>query len=385
MGSLSDYNGLPLSYSLPVKTGHFDEETTENFFSNLLPEQEILTLLARFKKFSRNSYFDALSILGRECAGAIIITEENVLPQVNYKYIDKTDDIINFLQHNMGLLLLSCGGRLSLAGAQDKISVLIKDNRFYLHEDYSPTSHILKPDSLIFPNLVYNEAYCMNLAKELNMNTAECNVIKFENCRPILVIKRYDRNNGLRIHQEDFCQIMNISCETKYQNAGYYYGIPSIIEAAHNLGIDIRYDLLKFTLFNYFIGNMDGHAKNLSLLYHKDKSITLAPFYDLVSTTVYENLDRDMSMVFGKHYNIDLIDNEDFLLLAKDLSLSLKDVIECLDYFLTSIPIAINNLKYKYDYEIVNRINYNIKNSLIKGAQFLNSLKNSFYTMSSHT
>jgi serine/threonine-protein kinase HipA len=39
------------------------------------------------------------------------------------------------------------------------------------------------------------------------------------------------------------------------------------------------------------VGNMDGHAKNLSLI-TIGKRTRLAPFYDLVCTTVYPNLSQ---------------------------------------------------------------------------------------------
>ena len=79
----------------------------------------------------------------------------------------------------------------------------------------------------------------------------------------MLCLTRYDRNNGQRLQQEDFCQAMNIPAESKYQNSGYYYGVTSIIETAEKIGLDIRYDILDFMLYNFLIGNMDGNAKNL--------------------------------------------------------------------------------------------------------------------------
>ena len=48
-------------------------------------------------------------------------------------------------------------------------------------------------------------------------------------------------------------------------------------------------------MFNLLIGNCDAHSKNFSLLY--DASVpTLAPLYDLVSTTVYPELTTRLAM-----------------------------------------------------------------------------------------
>ena len=54
------------------------------------------------------------------------------------------------------------------------------------------------------------------------------------------------------------------------------------------------------------IGNTDAHVKNFSLLYGPDlKSIRLAPAYDIVSTTVYEQSTRDMAFRTGGEHSID--------------------------------------------------------------------------------
>jgi serine/threonine-protein kinase HipA len=43
---------------------------------------------------------------------------------------------------------------------------------------------------------------------------------------------------------------------------------------------------------------MDGHAKNLSLMY-KGKQIRLAPFYDMMCTDIYEDLSQKLAMKIG--------------------------------------------------------------------------------------
>jgi serine/threonine-protein kinase HipA len=46
------------------------------------------------------------------------------------------------------------------------------------------------------------------------------------------------------------------------------------------------------------MGNADAHAKNLSLLITQE-GIALAPFYDLVSTAVYDDLTTKMALKIG--------------------------------------------------------------------------------------
>ncbi len=48
--------------------------------------------------------------------------------------------------------------------------------------------------------------------------------------------------------------------------------------------------LMDIALFNALVGNCDAHGKNFSLLY-RDGYVGLAPFYDLLSTTYWPELD----------------------------------------------------------------------------------------------
>lgn len=60
--------------------------------------------------------------------------------------------------------------------------------------------------------------------------------------------------------------------------------------------------LLDWQLFNALVGNSDGHAKNLSLLY-EEGSCRLAPFYDLVCTRAYPRLSRALAMALGGEHD----------------------------------------------------------------------------------
>jgi serine/threonine-protein kinase HipA len=65
--------------------------------------------------------------------------------------------------------------------------------------------------------------------------------------------------------------------------------------------------IVKWVIFNYFIGNADAHGKNLSLIRKIDGSIRLAPFYDLISTKAYPEITEKMAMKIGKETRFDWI------------------------------------------------------------------------------
>jgi serine/threonine-protein kinase HipA len=78
---------------------------------------------------------------------------------------------------------------------------------------------------------------------------------------------------------------------------------------------------LDAVIFNLLIGNHDAHAKNFSLLYMPDRSVRLAPLYDLVSTVFYPELTDRMAMKIGKQPKSALIYPKDVNRFAADAGL----------------------------------------------------------------
>jgi len=56
--------------------------------------------------------------------------------------------------------------------------------------------------------------------------------------------------------------------------------------------------LIEWVIFNVLVDNMEGHTKNLSLITIGNRA-RLAPFYDLVFTTVYPNLSQNLAFKIG--------------------------------------------------------------------------------------
>ena len=113
--------------------------------------------------------------------------------------------------------------RLSLAGAQSKLAVVISDGKTFLSTPSSPSTHIIKPASNNIEGLVENEFICMSLAKAMGINVPDIELREVGDQR-VYQVQRYDRteSQGIikRIHQEDFCQARGIVPENKYQAEG---------------------------------------------------------------------------------------------------------------------------------------------------------------------
>ena len=204
-------------------------------------------------------------------------------------------------------LLIRYGIRLSLAGVQHKLAVIIKDDQFYRPDEVCPSTHIIKPQINNIPDLIYNKYFCLELANELGLPTVKSKLL-LDLQVPALLIERYDRNSISnstpdRIHQEDFCQALSIPPEKKYQNEGgvsLQQSFSIISQYGSKPALD-KLNLLKITIFNFLIGNNDAHGKNFSLLHNKT-GVRLAPFYDLVSTRAYPEIINKMAMKIGSKY-----------------------------------------------------------------------------------
>lgn len=327
------YKNRPISLSLPCQEERFGQAVSTSFFENLLPESDVKLELAFNNRFDAKDTLAFLKYFGKDCAGAISILPADEEPDFSFgKYEKINDQLVEILQlikkdpENYRLYSSMSNARLSIAGAQDKLPVFIEGDDFFLPGNSgSPTSHIIKPASLYFPDIQRNEFFCMSLAKDIGINVPENSLVDIDGSE-IFIVGRYDRERkgGLltRIHQEDFCQALGKPASLKYQEQGgpNFEDCHNLLEKHLSGGlIKSRQSLTEIMVFNFLIGNNDAHAKNFSIL-HTD-AIQLAPFYDLVSSQVYPSLVRRSAMSIGDTYRNDNIKSNSFALFAKQIKL----------------------------------------------------------------
>lgn len=309
---LNSANPLPLSISLPLQPEPFKANTVKPFFSGLLPEGDQLFLVASALKVSERNPFALLYEIGRDCAGSIEILPETENPPTYFQGSNEALSSENFYdllsKNNVSPLTIGKKkNRLSLAGAQRKVAVFFDEKKDSLPAlvNGKPSTHILKPLMPRHSNSVHNEFFCMKLAKKIGFDVAEVFFKQFKD-QPYLLIRRYDRSESkshvIRIHQEDFCQALGLMPEQKYQGIEGGPGIETCLNLISQHSTLKGLDTVRFihsVVFNYLIGNSDAHGKNFSLLYESDKT-RLAPFYDLISTCCYPEIDHEMAMKIGK-------------------------------------------------------------------------------------
>lgn len=358
---LDDSGSKRISISLPLQREEFTQKQCLPFFPGLLPEEFTRKRVADYLHVSELSTIKLLEALGQECAGVITIADDDFhfssikegyeINEKNYERISRKqlDEFVKNIPERP-FIKADDKLRLSLAGAQEKISLAYFDNQWYLSLNGSPSTHILKPSREgSFSTLAKNEFACMKLAKDCGLDVPDVALENFAG-KDVLIVQRYDRfvENGkiYRLHQEDMCQASGTMTDKKYQADGGP-GIKDIYEMIKKYSVLPVVDLKKFlsyVVFNYLIGNCDAHSKNFSFLYDKNGNARLSPLYDAVSTKVYPSLSRKLSMKIGKHYELEKITREDFALLSADLNLNPKLMEELFSNMQTKIQKSLYGL-----------------------------------------
>ena len=322
-------DAVPLSRSLPLQSDAFRGKHARPFFAGILPDEGPRRQVARILGISESNDFAMLERIGGECAGAVSLLPEDTPPpaagsmQVRELSEGELENVIAELPRRP-LMAGREGLRLSLAGAQPKLPVLIRDgDAVALPLGNTPSTHIIKPEPTQFPGLVATEALCMTLANAVGLNVPAVYVRQVGDT-PCLVTERYDRvrhadGTVTRIHQEDFCQALWCSPERKYQQEGgpTLRDCIELLRRWSTLPAQDITDFLKGLIFNVLIGNADAHGKNYSMLYH-DGHRRLAPFYDLVCTRAWPELDTVPAMKIGGSDSIDTITPEHWQKMAKE-------------------------------------------------------------------
>lgn len=314
-----DPQTFDLAPLMPRKERIHSGATVRFFFSNLLPEGEMLEMVSRTHGVSKYDPFGLLKKIGAECAGALKILQADTasIDGRTYKAVS-TEELSARARVDAADIIANIGGRvrMSLAGVQDKLPAVVdRQGKVFLPDPGSASTHILKPDNRNwkqFPHTAVNEHFCMSLAQKLGLDVPRSFLLSVP--ERLYAVERFDRifANAVvmekgeqafelqgeavhRLHQIDVCQLLGLPPAQKYEEPEYDTppgpGIAQVVEAlaqATGQKIAIRRAIIDWVVFNFLIGNSDSHAKNIALLWRGGRW-TLAPFYDLLSVAAYSN------------------------------------------------------------------------------------------------
>ncbi|SAL67457.1 HipA domain-containing protein [Caballeronia peredens] len=289
-------DAYPLSPALPLQAETLRDGSTRRpvqwYFDNLLPEEGQRTLLARDAAIRNEA--DAFALLahyGAESAGSVTLDLPGTHEAQEPAERALPDDALQARIDALPRLPLTHGAikRMSLAGAQHKLAVVLRDGALHEPAGRMPSTHILKPnhhDTDDYPHSVINEWFVMKLADKLRLGVPAVHRRYVPSA--VYLVDRFDREVRAgawrRLHMIDACQLLDLARTFKYEE-GSVEQLATLAARCRNQAA-ARTRLFSWLVFNVLVGNSDAHLKNLSFLVSRD-GIQLAPFYDMLSVAAY--------------------------------------------------------------------------------------------------
>ena len=299
---LANPKGFALSPHIPLSAQPLLDGASQRpvqwYFDNLLPEEDQRVLLAKDARLDAADAFGLLAWYGAESAGSVTLLPPEAAPQTIELLRPLPDDALQarIRQLPKSPLTHAAIKRMSLAGAQHKLAVVLEDGALFEPAGATPSTHILTPDhpDADYPHSVINEWFVMRLARRLGLDVPE--VHRRYVPSPVYLIDRFDRVAGAqgwqRRHAIDACQLLGLDRSFKYTQ-GSMDSLAALANACRSPAV-ARSRLFGWLVFNVLVGNSDAHLKNLSFLVSHE-GVQLAPFYDLLSVATYDSPAFDKS------------------------------------------------------------------------------------------
>ncbi|MAF02088.1 HipA domain-containing protein [Herbaspirillum sp.] len=372
---------FPLSPHFALNEEKFAWGATYGFVENLLPEGNARMAVMKYSRLNADNLFAMAHLFGAEPAGAASFFFHSgaaALPSFQAPFLREIDEeeISERIQARHRCVPFAQWDGVwyqSLAGVQDKLQVIWRDERLFLAGGSLTSTHILKPEPQgeRTPYLVANEHFCMSLAAAVGLDVPRVQIHRVPEA--VLLIDRFDRlyASGVdvlqpgrvgRTHIIDACQALDMPSWRKYECLGGHdnrsperrYGVsfekvfglaPHFEDAAA-----AKMTIVRWAFFNLMIGNSDAHGKNISF-HQSANGIMPAPFYDLVSVRVYgDNMLQEMAMAFGDQFMGDQVGEADLLSFAEVADIAAEELMHELVQIANAItkmaPTLIDDASY---------------------------------------
>lgn len=115
------------------------------------------------------------------------------------------------------------------------------------------------------------------LVKRCGIDMTECSLIE-ENGRAHFLTKRFDRENGKKVHMQTLCGIAHYDFRLL---RGYSYEQAFNVMRRLRLPYSQAQEMFRRMVFNVIVRNQDDHTKNISFLMNQNGQWRLSPAYDM--------------------------------------------------------------------------------------------------------
>ncbi|VWD27819.1 toxin HipA [Burkholderia aenigmatica] len=148
-------DAFSLSPCIPVDGSALPVGAVQRFIGNLLPEGRALEVAAAMYQLSKDNVFGLIRMLGKEPVGALSFLpddgEDAQAPEAaeSERRVISAEELTDRIRKRDAIPFPVWDGqvRLSIAGHQDKLQVLVEGEQFALVEGALSSTHILKPES----------------------------------------------------------------------------------------------------------------------------------------------------------------------------------------------------------------------------------------------
>lgn len=257
------------------------------FFTNLLPEGLRLAALATRIRATMDDFYAQFAAIAPDVVGDVWASDGR----------EPTDDPIELGPETRFSDLLQRylveaiePSHLAVAGVQNKLSGV----RFTFAARRAGQPVIVKLGG-VFPGLPENEAFFLGVAADLGFEVPRHAVVHDADGESALVVERFDRHEGRRIHVEDALQLLDLYPADKY--APSFRRVVEAIAAVADAPVVASQEIIVRYAFAYLIGNADLHAKNLSVwVSPKSGLVEPSPVYDVLCTEFYPGIVTNMAL-----------------------------------------------------------------------------------------
>lgn len=278
------------------------------FFAGLLPEGIRLSGAVAATKTSEDDHFTVLLAVGADTVGDVrVIPRGAELVELPAAFDPATSGDANLREWFDRLSGLD-SVRLdpaALPGVQAKVSA----SRYSAPVATASGAAILKlAPPRIFPRLIENEHFFMDLASECGLLVAEQQVIHDRDADAGLLVTRFDRaGDGSRRAQEDACQVLGVYPAAKYRikTEQVITALATVCERGGGSARAATLEALRLVAYSYVIGNGDLHGKNFSVYLSPAGIWSVTPGYDLLCTQPYASWNDAMALnLYGRNNKI---------------------------------------------------------------------------------
>ena len=267
-----------ISLTMPVRTKDYSHINLHPIFEMHLPEGYLLSIIKKhFSKITKTDDFGLLQLMSPSIVGRVsyeshknmsdsLLTLDELLHSKDEKLFDE-------LVERFAL-------SSALSGVQPKIIARVQNKATLKLDQY-----IVKSWGEDYKELSLNEYYCMKVVQYAGVPTPEFYLSDDEK---LFIMKRFDiLESGEHLGFEDMCVLQAKQREDKY--SGSYEQVAKTIQTFVS-GKNKKTSLINFykmIVINNLLKNGDAHLKNFGLIYSDIDNISLAPAYDVISTTAY--------------------------------------------------------------------------------------------------